>query len=683
MRSIDHEKKTFCLFVFVRFALSTGNHPIHHIYIITTHRLLDSCKCSINPFCCGVLSPVASFLIRLENEVRCAKYLTLSLSLLPEYVRPQHSVVGWAELGDDSHPSNDIIIMGASASTLCCPPKDDGDDASSRRKQQQQQSRRSRGCPEASIFCPPSPLEPVKPEPMLKHVHFMAGCNTIQEHNHKIRQALHDMEKLRGQEGLKAIGLEYRRFCCVEHQGLADKTLPAASAQLDRENQQVPCDDSLDEEESSPSRSTMVPRQPMGDRTATSETAPCSVDSLPSMALQPTAHFMAPVSTQSSPNAQEDDSVDVASDGMADNSNVDDKEQEDVVYEIPLRREDSDNDAEIRSTSSVIGTGDHLTLAESILDDFASVDSRYCINCRRKLLHTATDTVLDASNRADFIADGVMYNRVAELCMDVAHEIMCQEYDLEWAQVAPSSHNGERPEIRALVSKENSDETKTGALFICTGRGAVRAGIFSRQAMVYGEGLEVGCAWHLLREAHFRRLRVIIPDPNCRGDRWGYDVMRQTLRRLWPGDKNEDVYMVIHSAAGSHVQRLLLDTPDSIEIHLPQIKAVALTDSTHNLQWSKKQQCWHDFWESERCIYFKSAQAMRDAVGNRWYLHAAGKPIQTDSFWKHRFGKIQTCWAGTDVHSMTNWFAHQPMWKHIDRYWTQQQEEKNKENSVL
>ena len=178
-------------------------------------------------------------------------------------------------------------------------------------------------------------------------------------------------------------------------------------------------------------------------------------------------------------------------------------------------------------------------------------------------------------------------------------------------------------------------------------------------------------------------MKVIIPDPNCRGDRWGYDVTRQSLRKLWPEDPTEDVYMVIHSAGGSNVQRFLLDTPSSSKTLLPQIKAMALTDSTRNLQWSKHEPEWLEFWESDRVIYFKSAQTMRDADGSRWYLHAAGTPIQTDSFWQHRFGKVRTCNAGTDIHAMTNWFAHQPTWKHLDQYWKARQQERQQGQYVL
>jgi hypothetical protein len=69
---------------------------------------------------------------------------------------------------------------------------------------------------------------------------------------------------------------------------------------------------------------------------------------------------------------------------------------------------------------------------------------------------------------------------------------------------------------------------------------------------------------------------------------------------------------------------------------------------------------------ANHCVYFRCADPRRD--GPQWYVHAAGDPVQTDSFWKHRFaGNIRTLWAGTDEHSLTNWFAHAKIWEHFDR----------------
>ena len=549
--------------------------------------------------------------------------------------------------------------MGLTASSLCCPHSHPEKEMDATKTKQ-----RARESP----CCPASPLESAKLDPLLSRVHLLAGCNSIEEHNHKIRKSLKAAENLHSSEGLRAMGFEYKRFLCIEHQGLARSKESSASlgdisspfVDVDVGSQEVDDEITTTAATSSLMEDTIrgVDNKANGDAQASFTIIPSPTDT----------------SNMDSDAASQNVSIQGADDG-------DDDENDDSMpleYSMRLRTGESDVKDDIRSTSSVIGTGDHLTVAESVWDEFSLVDLKYCLNCRRKLMHIQSGTLIDDRSRPDFIADGIMYDRVAILCQEAAQDAMCEDYDLEWKHVAPPSHNGERPEIRAMVSKPPADEKSgtTGTLFIVTGRGAVKAGIFSRKALVAGEGLETGSAWHLLREASLRRMKIIIPDPNCRGDRWGYDVVRQTFRALWPKDPHEDVYMIIHSAGGSNVQRFLLDTPETAETHLPQIQAMALTDSTHNLQWCKNQPKWKDFWESERCIYLKSAQLMRDADGSRWYLHAAGTPIQTDSFWKHRFGNILTCNAGTNVHAMTNWFGHQPIWKHLDAVWKQRQQEK-------
>mmetsp|Transcript_6631 Transcript_6631/g.13684 ORF Transcript_6631/g.13684 Transcript_6631/m.13684 type:complete len:586 (-) Transcript_6631:2127-3884(-) len=559
--------------------------------------------------------------------------------------------------------------MGITPSTLCCchPPEKDASDP----KKKEQNIQHRRGCPEAtsSLCCPKAPLEPVKPTPLLSRVHLLVGCNNIEEHNRKIRHALHVTENLHGKEGLRALGLEYQRFACIEHQELLTKKESSASLG----GLLVPFEGEGGETTKTVSQPSLGALQ---DRVSTGDTDPCSIESLPETSPQfPSVPLSSFPMEHLDANASADD---VSSQGATNWG--DDDETDDMSYHVPLKREDSDDKDAIGSTSSVIGTGDHLTVAESVWEGFTPESFQYCLNCRRKLVLIETGALITPDNRADYIADGIMYDRIADFCQEVAQEAMCEDYNLEWTQVAPASHQGQRAEIRAIVSKhaddDDDDNETTGTIIIVTGRGVVKAGIFSRQALVCGEGLEIGSAWHLLREASLRHMKVIMPDPNCRGDRWGYDVIRQSLRKLWPEDPSEDVYMVIHSAGGSNVQRFFLDTAGTSQTHLPQIKAMALTDSTHNLQWSKREPEWLAFWESDRVIYFKSAQTLRDADGSRWYLHAAGTPIQTDSFWHHRFGKVRTCNAGTDIHAMTNWFAHQPIWKHLDQYWKPRQQER-------
>jgi pimeloyl-ACP methyl ester carboxylesterase len=439
-------------------------------------------------------------------------------------------------------------------------------------------------------------------------------------------------ETLHGVEGLRAVGLDYRRSYCLEHQAL----LRTDDAKDDGGTTPRTEDESSEEEEdSSPSLQQVV--------SSLGEEGPATTD--PTLVLHPP--LLTPTVESSSPAEDDDD--------------------------ISSNAADSDTDT-MRTTSSILGTNDETcTVTESLWEDVHPVQLKYCLNCRRKLIHTASQTTITRENRADYIADGPLYDRVVDLCQEAAQDAMCEDFDLCWETLSEADEETNEPAIRALVSSSSSDteEPTTGTLIIVTGRGRVRAGIFSRQAL-WSNALEVGSAWQLLREASLRRLRVVMPDPNAKGDRYGYEVTRQSLNHLWPTKADEDVYMILHSAAGAHVQRFLLDTPGTAQTHLPRVQAIALTDSAHNQQWAREHPEWRAYWESERSLYLRSSQTMRD--GSQWYLNAAGTPIRTDSFWQHRFGKVNTCWAGTDVHSLTNWYGHQPIWKHLDKYWKPRQQ---------
>mmetsp|Transcript_11070 Transcript_11070/g.24387 ORF Transcript_11070/g.24387 Transcript_11070/m.24387 type:complete len:119 (-) Transcript_11070:188-544(-) len=47
---------------------------------------------------------------------------------------------------------------------------------------------------------------------------------------------------------------------------------------------------------------------------------------------------------------------------------------------------------------------------------------------------------------------------------------------------------------------------------------------------------------------------------------------------------------------------------------------------------------------------------------------SAGVKADTDTFWEHRFGKIKTLWAGTADHALSNWAAHEPIWRHFGQH---------------
>jgi hypothetical protein len=324
--------------------------------------------------------------------------------------------------------------------------------------------------------------------------------------------------------------------------------------------------------------------------------------------------------------------------------------------------------------------------------DLASGKARYCHLCMRRLYHSESDSLIDDGNRKLYIADGDMYEEVARLCQEYAHEVMCQEANMGWITIEPRNDEAKqaRPPIEAIVNKDhpivagsrNNPMSSRPSLLIATGRGKVRAGIFSRQHLICS-GLESATAVPIVREAQRRRLNIIIVDPNVHGDSQGFVVFEKTMdylstlalsehSRAQPEQSDDapltarDLYVLSHSASGGHLARYLLDKS---ERYLPHIRAVAFTDSTHNIQWTKTHNNseLHDLLESPKCVYFRSSKA-RVEDQRQWYLHRAGEEMQTDTFWQHRFGRIKTCWAGTNEHSMTNWYAHGKIWEHFDSH---------------
>ena len=69
-----------------------------------------------------------------------------------------------------------------------------------------------------------------------------------------------------------------------------------------------------------------------------------------------------------------------------------------------------------------------------------------CPMCMRRLYHIPTNTLITEDNRKRFIADGDMYEEVARLCQEYAHEIMCEEGGLEWVLIEPPSSGSSRPD---------------------------------------------------------------------------------------------------------------------------------------------------------------------------------------------------------------------------------------------
>lgn len=241
--------------------------------------------------------------------------------------------------------------------------------------------------------------------------------------------------------------------------------------------------------------------------------------------------------------------------------------------------------------------------------------------------------------------------------------------------------------IRALVSTRLiADESKLDdepTLLIITGKGHVRAGVFSRQHLLTS-GLECSSAVPFVREARKRNMNLIVLDPNARGDRVGMVTFEKSMTHLFrhwekievirtlgkvssvsEKKRQKKLYMLSHSQSGAQFTRYLLTKS---ECYLPHIGAIAFTDSTHNIQWTKRknQHALESLFESEKSVYFRRSDNTMNYILNPF--SSIGQVIDTDEFWKHRFGKIKTLCAGTSEHSLTNWFARLNIWEHFDRF---------------
>jgi hypothetical protein len=296
-----------------------------------------------------------------------------------------------------------------------------------------------------------------------------------------------------------------------------------------------------------------------------------------------------------------------------------------------------------------------------------------------RLFHAESNTMITMKNRKQFIADGDMYDAVARVCQQYAQEVMIREGNLEWVTVSEAGNNPEP--IRALVSSSLSEDEsnldKVPTLLIATGKGKVRAGVFSRQHLIV-TGIECSTALSIVREAQKRKMHIVMLDPNVHGDRLGMITFEKSMARIfrrWEQDETcsphqpplakRDLFVLSHSQSGAQFARYLLDKS---EHYVPHIRAIAFTDSTHNIQWAKERKDLHQLLESDSCVYFKCSKESEFNDDTLDPLDSAGKEVDTDTFWQHRFGRISTRCAGTTEHSLTNWFARQHIWEHFDQF---------------
>lgn len=212
---------------------------------------------------------------------------------------------------------------------------------------------------------------------------------------------------------------------------------------------------------------------------------------------------------------------------------------------------------------------------------------------------------------------------------------------------------------------------------------------------------------------------MAIVDPNARGEGVGFDTFRRSYSTLFLGGgedndgkdvssssgnglkeivndgnrmsreqsvnslststnnaQSNSIYILAHSAGGAQLVRHLREDASS----LPSIKAIAFTDSSHNVQWCKNQPTLKEFLQKENCVYVRSndvrsSQSCVHVSSRGKDIHcgsnsslACGEEARTDQFWEHRFGKIRTLWAGHPEHSLSNYAGRDIIWDHFDEH---------------
>jgi hypothetical protein len=385
------------------------------------------------------------------------------------------------------------------------------------------------------------------------------GCNNPEDHFAKLEQYLEAIRDLHGAEGLRAVGLEYRLLPCAEHLELpqdndANDNMLLASEKINEIDGINDNNNDMDEEDEE------VPEGALAfaelKRLVTSDSVPVSL-------LQTTL-----VRTDVTESLR----------SMDGSENIDETCVTTDLWTLPQNS----------STPCL----DVLSQEVRSLEE-DSISKVFCNLCQHRLFHIESNTMVGEENRREFIADGIMYEEVSRLCQEHAQLIMMQEGQLKWVNIEEGNMEASEP-IRILISSNhpifNPDNCRP-TVMICTGRGKVRAGIFSRQHMIC-KGLEIATAIPLVRDAVRRHLNVVIIDPNVHGEANGFLTFQKTMDYLdaqhfcqlgtTDGLSSRDLVILSHSASGGHMARYFLDKCESS--FMKNIRAVAFTDSTHSIQ---------------------------------------------------------------------------------------------------
>jgi hypothetical protein len=602
------------------------------------------------------------------------------------------------------------------------------------------------------------------PKPIPPGFILLKGCKTMEEHELIVARHLEIFDgdisgrsrQLRGEEGLKAIGFEFRFVPCSKHKHICRSVVDYGR---EMDSTEISPANNLDSAQEDPKEKEVVKQVRFDFSSASEEIARVGWHSCMECATR-LFHVENVVELQCRDDegqasdagkcdSLEENSLNGSSSGEASIDVV----SEDVATTSNAVSSESDNAA---ASHAETGGCDERTSAacSSVAQNPQSDSTTDTIPTKPS---PQTPTLITPQNRHDYISDGAHYELLSTLAQEAAHEIMRRTFDLQWVIICDDVAHGE--EVRALVDvhhklvleegenmeameellgmhlshhDEHEDEKKEreephvertqstreeqhskSTLLIATGRGKVRAGIFSRFHLLTA-GIEVGTAWHNVREARLRDMGVVIIDPNARGEQEGMETFKRSVRRLFSGIMDRvrgstislaslsrqdqqghnkvdeplppmnhlasSIYILAHSASGGQLVRHLREDTSL----LPSIRAIAFTDSTHNIQWCKDDPSLMDFLSTNNCIYLRSNDVRTSqscvhvssrgkdiacqCVNCTHNRKSAGVVANTDSFWEHRFGKIRTLWAGTGDHSLSNWAGHDHIWLHFDRH---------------
>eukprot|EP00978_Attheya_sp_CCMP212_P021422 scaffold62468_cov45-Attheya_sp.AAC.9 len=401
--------------------------------------------------------------------------------------------------------------------------------------------------------------------PMPKHM--LWGCHTPEEHYATIQKVCRDAElsskPLWGEEGLRQLGFEFRMW---HHPNQCTCTCTSPTSSVED------LTDSDDDDDDEPTMSTTListtTTEPINihktDASQTNEFNPLESSSDEDTTGTTTTYynaslgigesFMVPIGTslkdldhhhaprqKQKPVLLERSMTSLVESTIDKLSHQQVEEEEDVSGSEESSSITTNNSAapfaRSMSAMSLFSLATHHTTGSSKThaDNQGGNEDE---GCSLRLFHIRSNTLVTEKNHETFIAYGNMYNKVAESCMECAQSIMMDQGDLHWVTVCDARG------IHALVSRNRNHgnhgthhgtqlvgdgavmktKPKRKVLLVVTGKGVVRAGIFSRRHLLT-TGVEAATAIPLIQEAVQRGMEIVLLDPNANGDRMAMDVV--------------------------------------------------------------------------------------------------------------------------------------------------------------